>query len=106
MAAAFLRVLADLSVISIVILRFNFEGGGLIAALDRCLSSDGAGLQPFCNFLPQCLHLLVGEQLHCLWALFDAQLHRCYFIGAGLLGVSSELRLSEVDCMMGVLFVY
>lgn len=106
MTAALFRVLADFSVISIVILRFYFEGGGLIAALHRCLSRDGAGLHPFCNLLPQRLNLFVSEQLDCLWLLFDAQLHRCYLVGAVLLIVPSELRLSEVYRLMCVLFVY
>lgn len=104
MAAALFRVLADFSVISIVILRFYFERGGLIASFHRCLSRDGAGLQPFCNLLPQRLNLFVSEQLDCLWLLFNAQLHRCYFVCAVLLGVSSELGLSEVDHLMCVLF--
>ena len=90
--------------ISVVILRFNFEGRGLIAALHGCLSGDGGGLQAFCDLPPQRLYLLIGEQLHCLRSLLDAQLHRCHLIDAVFLSVLSELGLSEVDGMMRVLF--
>jgi hypothetical protein len=77
-AAALVRVLADLSVVGVIVLRFLLVVGGLIALflLHRTLTNNSARFFSIDYLSPEVLHLFLREQFDGDGPFFDEELNR------------------------------